>query len=252
MGADKSGLEKINSAYKFKLFDKFGVAAAFTNARENFSFRHGVPADVLANRSNFLGYLSINYKDLVCLKQVHSGNVIHAGEDARGRGADSYESAIDDTDALFTDKKNIPLAIFLADCLGVYFFDPEKKVIALAHAGWRGSKAGIVNNLIKDLIRCFGCRPEDLIAAFSPAIRSCCYEVGASVAALFKSAVIKRGEFFFFDLIKENRQQLLSLGLKDKNIIDCQICTSCRNAEFFSFRKEGENAGRAMAVMMIK
>src|SRR3989338_5515034 len=56
----------------------------------------------------------------------------------------------------------------------------------------------------------------------------------------------------FLDLIKVNSQQLLSAGVLEKNISDSQICTSCQNEDFFSYRKEGQSAGRMMSVIMVK
>ncbi len=68
----------------------------------------------------------------------------------------------------------------------------------------------------------------------------------------FPDCVERRLEKFFLDLIKINSRQLLSAGVLERNISDSQICTSCRNDEFFSYRKEGQSAGRMMSVVMIK
>ncbi|GEM_PF-242212 len=248
----KSGpLGKIGAHLYFKPFKKKGVWAAFSAKRENFSFRHGKHSEVLISRRNFLNSLGLDFKDLVCLKQIHSSNVVYADLKERGRGADSYESAIAGADAVFTDKKNLPIAIFIADCLAIYFFDFKKNIIGLAHAGWRPSAAKISIELIRALKARMNSKPADLLVGFSPGIRPCCYEIGPDVAKYFKHSVIKRRGKLFLDLIAENKQQILSQGVKEKNIFDSRVCTSCSNESFFSFREEGQKAGRAMAVMAL-
>ena len=244
-------LGKTGSALYFKPFRKKGAWAAFGAKKENFSFRHGKHSEVLVSRRNFLNSIGLDFKDLVCLKQVHSSNVVYAGVNERGRGANTYESSIAGADAVFTDKKHIVLSIFIADCLAIYFFDFKKKIIGLAHAGWRPSAAKISIGLIQALQARFDTKPADLLVGFSPSIRPCCYEIGPDVARYFKHSVIKRKGKLFLDLIAENKQQILSQGVKEKNIFDSTLCTSCENDRFFSFRKEGQAAGRAMAVMAL-
>ena len=244
-------LGKINSAFYFKPFKNEGAWAAFSVKKENFSFRHGKHSQVIISRRNFLNSLGLDYRDLVCLKQIHSSNVVYADVKACGRGADSYDSSLARADAVFTDKKNLAIAIFIADCLAVYFFDFKKKIIGLAHAGWRPSAAKVSIKLIKALKARFNSKPSDLLVGFSPRIDSCCYEIGPDVAKFFKHSVIKRQGKLFLDLIKENKRQILSQGVKENNIFDSQICTSCENDRFFSFRKDGQKAGRTMAVMAL-
>lgn len=244
-------LGNIDACLYFRPFKNKGAWAAFSADKENFSFRHGEHSKVIISRGNFLSRLGINYRDLVCLKQVHSSNVVYAGLPERGRGADNYESAISNADAVFTDKKNLALAIFIADCLAVYFFDFKKKIIGLAHAGWRPSAAGISIELIRALKARFDSEPSDLLVGFSPAIGPCCYEIGPDTAKFFRHSVVKRRGKLYLDLKAENKRQILSQGVKSKNIFDSRVCTSCSNDRLFSFRKEGGNSGRAMAVMAL-
>lgn len=113
----------------------------------------------------------------------------------------------------------------------------------------------------------FGTKPKDLKAAFGPAIQKCCYQMGLefkkyfpkevtvvngapTVLLRFCAAKRSRGGLFF-DLPLTNKHQLLALGVKEKNIFDCRICTSC-NPRFFSFRREGKKAGRMISLMMLK
>lgn len=116
------------------------VWAFSSRALGNMSLSCGDTRDSLNNREGFLKNLGIDCRDLACAKQAHSDCVRYADEGYIGRGALSDESSVADTDAFITDKKNIPLAVFSADCLAIFLYDPQGPAIGLAHAGWRGTK----------------------------------------------------------------------------------------------------------------
>lgn len=226
---------------------------AFSNRIDgNMSLSYGDTQGSLNNRKAFLGNLGVDYRDLVCAEQVHGGGVRPVTQKDLGKGSLDYRDAIAGTDALITDIKNIPLAVFTADCLAVFLYDPRRPAIGLVHAGWRSTKQNLVEKTIRLMQEEFATQPALLKAVFSPAIRSCCYEVGEEFQELFGSGIIKREGRYYLDLALVNRQGFLDSGLKEENISDCGICTSCRNKEFFSFRKEGEPCGRMMAVAVVK
>lgn len=240
---------KKKAHYELKAFNSLEIIAAFSDRQVNLGFKNN-PA-FFDKRKIFLQELAINPLDLICLKQVHSNKVIRVGEEWRGFGAKDYTSAINDTDGLITDIRNLPLAIFIADCLAMYFFDKQNNAIGLIHAGWRGTAGKISINAVNALKQHFNSKVDDLVVGFSPCIRPCCYEVKSDVAKFFNTNLIYRQGKVFLDLAGENKKQLLSAGLREENIIDCQICTCCNSGEFFSFRKEGEKAGRMMALIML-
>lgn len=229
------------------------LICAFSNrSLQNMSLSYGDTANSLENRKHFLGQLGLEYHDLVCAKQTHASKVMYAKEEDRGRGALSFESSIEDTEAFITDKRNLPLAIFTADCLSIFLFDSKTPAVGLIHAGWRSTKENIAAKTIVSMREKFNTAAKDLYASFGPCIRSCCYEVGSDFKEIFPSGVDQKGSRFFLDLIAINRQQLLSSGVKEQNLSDSEVCTSCQNEEFFSYRREGNKCGRMMSVMMLK
>ena len=195
------------------------------------SLAYGDTKDSLNNRKNFLKALSIDYGNLVCAEQVHGATIHYVRETDRGRGALSADTAIPSTDALITDKKNLPLAVFTADCLSVFLYDPRKNAIGVVHAGWRSSREEIALKTVRLMQEKFQAEPEDILAGFGPAIRECCYHL---------------------DLVGSNKKQLLSSGVKETNISDCGICTVCKNSEYFSYRKEKDAAGRMISLILLK
>lgn len=115
-----------NKSGQFKNLNFPGVIATFSRRIDgNMSLKYGETRDSLNNRKNFLQNLGIDYRNLVCAKQIHSSNIEYVTSQYIGKGALSYDTAIENTDALITDKKNIPLAIFTADCLSVFLYDPQ-------------------------------------------------------------------------------------------------------------------------------
>jgi hypothetical protein len=216
------------------------------------SLNYGDTSRALENRRLFLEAAGINYRDLVCAKQVHGDEVKFVNHQDKGRGALSYDNAITDADAFITNEKNLPLAVFTADCLSIFLYDPKDSAIGLVHAGWRGTQKNITAKTIKLMQQKFNTNPQDLYASFSPAIRGCCYEVGEEFKGFFSSGVVERDNHYYLDLVGLNKKQILDLKMQEANISDCGICTYCRNREFFSYRKEGDSCGRMMSVIMLK
>ncbi len=233
--------------------DRDFIWAFSPKAYGNMSFYYGnTQGAALNNRKEFLKTLGIDYRRLVCAKQVHGDCARYVTEQHSGKGALDYDGSFADTDSFITDKKNIPLAIFTADCLPIFLYDPQRPAVGLIHAGWRSTKENLAAKTILLMQGHFNTQPSCLRIAFGPAIRSCCYEVKEGFLDTFGSAVTKRGKGYYMGLAEANRKQLLAIGVKRENILDYKICTSCSNADYFSFRKEGGSCGRMMAVAMLK
>lgn len=216
------------------------------------SFVYGDTKNTLLNRRDFLGPLNIDYESLVCANQVHGSCIAYISEADRGRGAVSGDTALADTDGLITNVKNLPLAIFTADCLAIFLYDPVQHGIGLIHAGWRGSKAGIASKAVELIQEKFNSKPENLLVGFGPFLRKCCYRVGEEFKDYFTGGLLKANNHYYLDLAAVAKEQLLKKKVKETNISDFSDCTFCNNDKYFSYRKEGNNAGRSMAVIMLK
>lgn len=234
------------------IFNHSRLICAFSKKPYNMSLVYGDTADSLKNRQKFLRELGIDCRDLVCAQQVHKSRVRHVEETDRGKGALFYETALPETDALITDKPNLPLAVFTADCLSVFLYDPKTPAVGLVHAGWRSARGSIVSKALKVMKERFETSPQDLMAGFGPAIGSCCYEVKKEFKEFFPEDIIEKNKRYYLDLAAVNKKQLLRAGVKKANIFDSDICTSCRKEEFFSYRREGSSCGRMMSVIVLK
>lgn len=157
-------------------------------------------------------------------------------------------------DALISDKPNLILTLTVADCLPIYFYDPIKKLIALAHAGWRGLVAKIPEKVIASFSGNYNSASKDILVFIGPHIQSCCFEVQEDVARLFKgSEVVERQSKKFVDLSSSARQQLVDQGVKADNIKSSLDCTHCLEDKYFSFRRDKPQIIQTMtAYIMLK
>ena len=219
---------------------------------ENMSLCYGDVSHSLAHRIDFLKRLGIEYRDIVCAKQVHGSRLASVGLEDKGRGALSFETAFDATDGFVTDVPEVPLAVFSADCLVVFLYDPALPAVGLIHAGWRGTREHIIEKALELMKDTFTTKISNVHAAFGPAIRACCYEVGKEFLEYFPAHVRQRQGCNYLDLASANRQQLLDKGVSARNIFDRGVCTACENKKFYSHRKEAKGCGRMMSVIMLR
>lgn len=245
-------LKKKNHAYFFPNFPQDRVKAFFSDRFYNLGFYNTSLKDLKANRFNFLKDLGINYKNLVCAKQPHSNKIVLVKREQKGKGATNLENAIAGVDGFLTNEKNLPLAVFTADCLSIFLFDPKNNAVGLVHAGWRGTRKKITEKVASKMKKYFGTKPQDLIVGFGPAIRICCYKVEGNFKRYFSKYLVRRENNLYLDIVALNFKQLIKLGVKKKNILDSKICTCCQNKHFFSYRREGKRAGRMMSLIMLK
>ena len=145
------------------------------------------------------------------------------------------------------------LAIETADCLPILIVDPANRRVAAAHAGWRGTVARVAQAAVRALVAA-GSDPRQLVAALGPSIGPCCYEVGPEVEEAFgepgsRFFVAGKEDRKHLDVAAANRAQLKEMGLRPANIDRVDFCTRCRADLFFSYRRDGANAGRMISVV---
>jgi len=245
-------LTKHKNIYSFKRLKSFPLVCAFSDRRFNLGFDNISSKQLKSNRHKFLKALGIDYNDLVCMRQVHQNRVIRLTTKDKGKGSVSFEDALPNCDGIITNQKGFPLSVLSADCLPIFLYDLKNSIIGILHAGWRGTYKNIVKKALHLMKRNFKTEAKNLIVALGPAIRSCCYEVGDEFRQYFPNRLSKRDGRFYLDLVDVNKKLLIQLGVRNKNILDSNICTSCQNKNFFSYRKEGSLAGRMMSLIMLK
>lgn len=165
-----------------------------------------------------------------------------------GFRADRDEGYLDvyDADGAVTDLPGVYLTTTHGDCLPIWLCDPLKGAVGLAHAGWRGTLAGIAGSLAQTMTRVFGSDPACLRAAIGPGIGACCFEVGPDVAEAFLDkfpwaedyVYARPGKRPHVDLKGINAELLALEGVTQTETSPC--CTCCEPERFWSYRRGGD------------
>ncbi len=207
-------------------FDNDNVLAVFTDkGLGNLGFHLGsLKGELLKNKEFLMKELGL--RELVWMNQVHGNKVEIVSGSKRGLK--------NERDGMITAEKGLALMVAVADCLPILFYDPNKRVIGVAHAGREGVFKNIVAELISKMIANFGVNPKNILVSVGPGIQACCYD--------FKGV--------FLDLPKMVREQLIEAGVLGKNIEIFPICTKC-DANYFSYRRN-KKTGRFAGVIMLK
>lgn len=189
------------------------------------------------NKILFTTALGFTPNQVVRSKQVHGSEILIAS-------SAGYYSGYD---AIVTDVQDLLLAVSTADCTPILLYDPVSQIIAAIHAGWKGTKDNLVSKTMVMMSENFGTKHENTIAYIGPCIAECSFEVDADVAQYFDGLYSRfdssKGKYFI-DLKKHNKNQLLHLGVLEKNIEISHFDTYQQTDLFFSHRKENGVTGR--------
>ncbi len=228
----------------------------------NLSFTRGDNVEaVMENHRRFAKALGYDESKLVFSNQVHLTNFHKVTKEDCGKGI-TRESDILEIDGLVTNEPGIPLITFYADCVPLFFYDPIKQVIAMAHSGWKGTVERIGAKMVSYMEAEYGSKPEDIICAIAPSICHKCYEVSEDVALRFLEVF---GDGYGEDLLykKENGKYQLNLhkaceitlleaGITSEHLDITDICTCCNSEFLFSHRASNGMRGNLAGVMMLK
>ena len=179
------------------------------------------------------------------LRQVH-GRVVRSVDDS---GPAPWTVPRPDGDALVSARRDRAIGVHVADCVPIVLCDPVHGVLGAAHAGWRGTVAGVLGAALAAMTTA-GARPEDVHIGMGPAIGACCFEVGREVVAAFRDAdpdagsSIRAGSPARIDLLDANRRQAIAAGVRPERIAAANLCTACRSDLLISYRRSGGSSGR--------
>jgi YfiH family protein len=230
-----------------------GVSAAPFDSL-NFTRHWGDAAEaVQENRRRMLRALGL--ERLFVMRQVHGTHVVRIGPRDPPDGLDAASG-----DAFVSDVPGAGLGVFSADCVPLLFADPRTGACGAAHAGWRGTVAGIAGATLAALVGGYGGRPDDVRVAMGPAIGPCCFEVGPEVVAAFEArhagardrgvVVPGRGPRPHVDLKRALRLELEAEGVPPHQIDAGDACTRCDpGGRFFSYRRDSGRGGGHMALI---
>jgi YfiH family protein len=221
--------------------ERTGGVSTGPRASLNLGGRWGDDRDhVETNRRRLAEHAGYDPAQLVATRHVHGTEVWTVGLPL----ADGAEF-----DGLVCDRVGPVLGAFAADCIPVLFAEPDARVCGAAHAGWRGTVAGIARNVVGRM-QALGARPARIRVALGPSIGPCCFEVGPEVVAAFRDAlgdvpglVVAGPRKDHIDLRVATRAVLERVGVAADQIDDRPPCTRCEAERFFSYRRDGRDGG---------
>jgi YfiH family protein len=213
---------------------------AIPGLRHGFEPRGGARGETRAASRERVGAALASAGRLLLMTQVHGADVLTApwlGQPP--------------ADAAVAGVPGFLLGIETADCLPILFVDAGRRVVAAAHAGWRGTVAGVARRALEALLA-GGSDPGQVLAAVGPGIGACCYEVGNEVGEAFGP---ESSRFFrpgprgrpHLDLRAAVVSQMEGAGVAPANIHHRDDCTFCHADRYPSYRRQGPGGGRMIS-----
>jgi YfiH family protein len=223
------------------------------------------PTRVQENCRRFASALGFVPGRMLMAKQTHRDDVLVVDSD------DEFASALDSPDRFpkvdiqITDCPGWLLSLRYADCVPLLMVHPERRVVAVVHAGWRGTLKGAARTAVRALDERYGAEPSGLLVGIGPSIGGCCYEVGDEVAGPFEAASqagqpwdgalkidpVRRSSGMkpYLNLQEANRATCQAAGVPSEQIETAEVCTRCHSDVYFSHRAMGVPAGRFSAAI---
>lgn len=250
-------MDRLNKFVHYKIFEPFSNLVAFTTTKDTLvvnspRFTGDSVSVYNSNRTILAELLNISDQQLVFPRQTHTSCVAEINN--------IPESELKETDALISNKPGICICVQTADCVPVLMYDPFQKIIAVVHAGWRGTVNKIVEKTVQKMISGYGSRPQNIYAAIGPSIGPKAYEVGNEVVDSVKNSfsqyeklLIKNNSGkFHFNLWEANMQLLQVNNIPFDNIEVLGECSFELADKYYSARREGVETGRMVSGLYLK
>ena len=233
-----------------------GVSKGYLESLNLSTTRGDAHENVAENHRRLAAALDYRTERLVLANQIHTDIVrVVTEKDCLGSVSHPDYPACD---ALVTATPGVALMVFTADCTPILFHDPVTGAVGAAHAGWRGTAAGIAARTVEQMCKAFSSRPEDIRAAIGPNIGACCFETDGDVpeamlAALGEEAkplIRPVGEKFYLDL-----KGLNALWLRRSGVTAIEVsteCTVCASHRYWSHRVTRGQRGAQGAVIVCR
>jgi YfiH family protein len=215
---------------------------------------------VLENRQRLCRAVGVELEALTVGQLIQGTHIAVVSEDIRGRGSLDRAAALQGTDGLVTNLPNTPLVVLVADCTVCSYFDPVRQVVALAHAGWRGTAGGIAKKMVEMMHEVFGCDSRDILVGIGPNIGAKNFQVRDDVLQAFRVSYGDQAKDFFapqedgsylLDLNAALVRQLKDSGIREEHMEIAGICTYERTDLFYSHRAEHGRTGRFAGLIVL-
>ncbi|PIZ65926.1 hypothetical protein CO051_03240 [Candidatus Roizmanbacteria bacterium CG_4_9_14_0_2_um_filter_39_13] len=189
---------------------------------------------------------------VVIPQQTHSTHVKTIGKNTIRSGI----LKVMDTDALVTNISRVALTVVTADCVPIIYSDREHSIVGISHGGWKGTLQNISKNVIDSMCD-LGAKKEHILVTIGPCIADCCYGIYGMRLDDFEQSfsadcIVTSGNRAYLNLVKANRENLLSSGILPINIDQSLTCTACDGARFWSYHRDHMLHGEMINFVMLR
>lgn len=237
---------------------------AFSLRTYETGFRRREPNNIEKNLQKVYKEFNILANQILQPEQNHTDNILEF--ENKEQSDQRIKSEI--IDGIIINKPNYATILTAADCIPMLFYDPQNRVIANIHSGWRGTVKRIGVKAVDIMIKKYSSKPENIICCTFPCIHKDDFKVNDDVMNIYKEEfkeeckkynIIEKteeqnekGEEYKIDNIELYRILLKDVGLLDKNIIDSGICTVCNMDKFYSKRGDTQLINTNGLLAMLK
>ncbi len=210
------------------------------------------PDNVAENRRRSFKTLRRDYSSIYDVWQVHGNRVVCT------KSPRPATSLHEKADVILTDNPQVTLYMRFADCVPILLYDPQRRVVGIVHAGWKGTVSRAAAAAIESMQNNFGTRTGNILAAIGPSIAAHHYPVGEDVVSQIQQVFGLYAPSLLFDF--GNGQKHLDLWEANRLVLEqsgvghieiAGICTACDLEDWFSHRAEKGKTGRFGAMIAI-
>lgn len=234
---------------KHPLSDKC-VAITTTTALGNLAYQVDEGRDVKQHRNLIAELLFILPNRFTYVHQSHSDKVMKVTPTDLGKGKDSFESGME-CDALYTYERNVPLCIFHADCVPIFFINEKVNLVGIVHAGFKGTMKHVTYKAISEILNNEKLDIKDFKFYIGPFRQ----KESFAVDAVTKKTIIEAGfektiKDDHFDNGLANLLDLYKLGVKEEQIVISDYDTVTDNRFYSAYLKTP--VGRLVSLIYLK
>ena len=216
----------------------------------NMAYQVDEGKDVRKHRLLLADILNVDANKFTYVHQHHSDIIMEVTSSDIGKGVNTFEDGLE-CDALYTRTKGIPLCIFHADCVPIFFIDEKEDLVGIIHAGFKGTMKHIALKAIKEVISRENLNIEDLKFYIGPFRMKQSFEIDdSSKAAIVEAGFEETIQDNHFDNGLANILDLRKLGVKDEQIALANMDTVSDDRFYSAYQKTP--VGRLVSLIYLK
>lgn len=256
-----SGLSGIRDISHFITTRHGGVSQGAFASMNPGEYSGDDPASVRMNREVLAKEIQLPSERIFAPFQTHEDRVRVLDAAFLSMSPEEKRLYLHGVDALVTDIPEVCVAVSTADCVPLLLYAPDRKVVAAAHAGWRGTVLGIATKTVRFMVERYDCDPREIVAGIGPSISQDAFEVGEEVVEAFRASGFDMERICLrnagtgkahIDLWEANRLLLMDVGLSSDRIEIAGICTYTHFENYFSARRLGIRSGRILSGIYLR